>query len=85
MGHLKEGNSPDDAIWKGFSMSLHDLEQDWQAHLKRKYTWFYYLSSNLYTILFVLAALITVYGFIRLLQKKRAYKDEEEEEEGSGE
>ncbi len=81
MGYFKEGNSLDDAIQRSFSMSLHDLEQDWQAHLKRKYTWFYYLSSNLYTILFVFAALITVYGFIRLLQKKRAYKDEEAEEE----
>jgi hypothetical protein len=85
MGHVKEGNSLDDAIQKSYSMSLHDLEQNWQAHLKRKYTWFYYLSSNLYTILFVFAALITVYGFIRLLQKKRAYKDEEEEEEEKGE
>jgi hypothetical protein len=84
MRHFKEGNSLDDAIQRSFSISLHDLERDWQAHLKRKYTWFYYLSSNLYTILFVFAALITVYGFIRLLQKKRAYKDEEAEEEDKG-
>jgi len=83
MGHFKEGNSLDEAIQRSFSMSLDDLEQDWQSRLKRKYTWFYYLSSNLYTILFVFAALITVYGFIRLMQKKRAYKDEEEE--GTGE
>ena len=81
VGYFKEGNSLDEAIQRSFSMSLHDLEQDWQSHLKRKYTWVYYLSSNLYTILFVFAALITVYGFIRLLQKKRAYKDEEEEED----
>jgi len=81
MGHFKKGNSLDEALQRIFSMSLHDLEHDWQARLKRKYTWFYYLSSNLYTILFALAALITVYGFIRLLQKKRAYKDAEEEEE----
>jgi len=81
VGYFKEGNSLDEAIQRSFSMSLHDLEQDWQSHLKRKYTWVYYLSSNLYTILFVFAALITVYGFIRLLQKKRAYKDEETEEE----
>ena len=82
VGYFKEGNSLDEAIQRSFSMSLHDLEQDWQSHLKRKYTWVYYLSSNLYTILFVFAALITVYGFIRLLQKKRAYKDEEEEDRG---
>jgi len=81
VGYFKEGNSLDEAIQRSFSMSLHDLEQDWQSHLKRKYTWVYYLSSNLYTILFVFAALITVYGFIRLLQKKRAYKDEETEDE----
>jgi hypothetical protein len=87
MGYFKQGNSLDEAIQRSFSMSLHDLEQNWQARLKRKYTWFYYFSNNLYTILFVFAALITVYGFIRLLQKKRAYKDEEEvekEEEGRG-
>jgi hypothetical protein len=87
MGHFKQGNSLDEAIQRSFSMSLHDLEQDWQSRLKRKYTWFYYFSNNLYTILFVFAALITVYGFVRLLQKKRAYKDEEAEEEdreGSG-
>jgi hypothetical protein len=84
MGHFKQGNSLDEAIQRSFSMSLHDLEQDWQARLKRKYTWFYYLSANLYTILFVFAALITVYGFIRLLQKKRAYKDEEAMDEDRG-
>ena len=80
MGHFKEGNSLDEAIQRSFSMSLHDLEQDWHSRLKRKYTWFYYLSANLYTILFVFAAFITIYGFIRLLKKKRAYKDEEEED-----
>ena len=84
MGHFRKGNSLDEAIQKSFSMSLHDLEQDWQSRMKRKYTWFYYFSSNLYTILFVFAALITVYGFIRLLQKKRAYKDEEAMEEDKG-
>jgi hypothetical protein len=82
MGHFKGGNSLDEAIQRSFSMGLHDLEQDWKSRTKRKYTWLYYLSSNLYTILFVFAALITVYGFVRLLQKKRAYKDEDEEHMG---
>jgi hypothetical protein len=81
VGHYKEGNSLDEALQKSFSMGLDDLERDWQSRMKRKYTWFYYLSSNLYTILFVFAALVTVYGFIRLLHKKRAYKDEEAEED----
>ena len=85
MGYFKQGNSLDEAMQRTYSMSLQELEQDWQSRMKRKYTWFYYLSANLYTILFVFAALITVYGFVRLLKKKRAYKDEEAEDEDRGE
>jgi len=78
--YLKEGDSVNESISKSLSISLFELEKKWYAHIKRKYTWFSYLSNNLYTILFALAALITIYGFIRLLKKKREYKDEEEDE-----
>jgi hypothetical protein len=78
--YLKEGYSVDDSIQKSLSISLFELEKNWHAHLKRKHTWFSYISNNLYTILFSIAAIITVYGFVRLLKKKRAYKDEEEGE-----
>jgi len=78
--YLKKGYSVDDSIQKSLSISLFELEKNWHAHLKRKHTWFSYVSYNLYTILFFIAAIITVYGFIRLLKKKRAYKDEEEGE-----
>ncbi len=84
LGELREGESLDDAVRNSVSMSLYELEDKWHAHLKRKYTWFYYLSSNLYTILFVFAAAITVYGFIRLMKKKREYVDEDEDEERGG-
>jgi hypothetical protein len=77
--HLKEGNSVKESIQNGLSVPFPDLEKRWHVYLKREHTWFSYLSDNLYTILFSLAAVVTVYGFIRLLQKKRAYKDEEEE------
>jgi len=79
LGHLKEGDSVKESIQKGLSVPFPDLEKRWYVYLKREHTWFSYLSDNLYTILFSLAAVVTVYGFIRLLQKKRAYKDEEEE------
>lgn len=78
--YLNEGDSIDRALQKGLPISPFELEKNWHAYLKRKYTWVSYLSSNLYTILFAIAALITVYGFIRLLKKKRAYVDEEESE-----
>ncbi len=76
--YLKEGHSIDDSIQKSLSVSTSELEIKWLAYLKRKHTWFSYLSYNIYTILFSLAAVITVYGFIRLLKKKRAYVDEDE-------
>jgi hypothetical protein len=79
--YLKEGHSIDDSIQKSLSVSTSELEIKWLAYLKRKHTWFSYLSYNIYTILFSLAAVITVYGFIRLLKKKRAYVDEDEEKD----
>ncbi len=82
--YLKEGHSIDDSIQKSLSVSTPGLEIKWLAHLKRKHTWFSYLSYNIYTILFSLAAVITVYGFIRLLKKKRAYVDDDEEKDRGG-
>ncbi len=78
---LRDGNEIDAAIFEGVSVSLYKLEKRWHERLRKKYTWFTYLSSHLYQILFSLAALVLTYGFIRLLIRKRAYKDEEEEEE----
>jgi len=77
--YLHEGYSIEDSIQKGLSISLFELEKNWHAHLRRKHTWFSYFSNNLYTILFFIAALVTIYGFIRLLKKKKAYVDEDEE------
>ncbi len=77
--YLKQGYSADDSISKGLLVSTSELENKWIAHLKRRHSWFSYVSQHIYTILFFLAALATVYGFIRLLKKKRAYVDEEED------
>jgi hypothetical protein len=77
--YLQDGNSVNDALQKSFSIGIPGLEKNWHSYLRRKYTWASYLSSNLYTILFAFAALITVYGFVRLLKKKRDYMDEEEQ------
>lgn len=78
--HLKNGDDADTAILKGLSISLKELESNWHGFLRKKFTWFTYLSSHLYQILFLLAALIMVYGFIQFIIKKRAYKDEEDDD-----
>ncbi len=78
---MKQGESVHAAVLRACSVSFEDLEKGWQSSLRRKMTWFTYLSYNLYEILFSLAALITVYGSIRIMLKKRRRMKEEMEAE----
>jgi hypothetical protein len=82
--YLKEGDSVSRSFEKSISLSLPQAEEKWHTHLKGRYARFSYLSNNLYTILFSLAALATMYGFIRVLRKKREYRDEETDEDREG-
>lgn len=75
--HLQAGYEIDAAVKKSFSVSFQELERSWHVHLRKKITWFTYLANNLYGILFFLAALITVAGFIRIVIRKRRYEEDE--------
>lgn len=77
LGHMKNGEGVNTAILKSFSMSLEGLEREWHHSLRGKITWFVYLSYYLYEILFAFMALVSVYAFIRIIIKKRAYMDED--------
>ncbi len=71
--HMKRGEEVDTAIRGSLSVPLERLEKEWQRSLRRKMTWFTYLSYHLYEILFALAALTSLYAFIRAVVRKRAY------------
>jgi len=58
-----------------------ELDGKWQAYLKKRQGWFSHVSRNLYEILFFIAALVTVYGFMRMLKKKKEYRDEPGDED----
>jgi hypothetical protein len=77
LGHLQEGSEIDGAVLKSFSIPCDELERRWHTHLRKKITWFTYLANNLYTILFFVAALITIAGFVRMMIKKRRYGEDE--------
>jgi hypothetical protein len=79
LNHLKNGYDVDAAIFKGLSVPFYELENRWHDYLQKRTTWFTYFSNNLYNVLFFLAGLILTYGFIRFLLKKKAYKDEGED------
>lgn len=78
LNKLREGEGINDAIQNSISVSIYDLEGRWHDHLGTKYTWLTYLSSHLYQVLFFIAALTMVYGFIKFLIRRRNYRDEEE-------
>lgn len=79
LSFLEKGADIDTAISEGISISYSELEKNWHENLRSKITWATYISTHVYTIVFFLAALITVYGFIRLLIRKWTYKDEDEQ------
>jgi hypothetical protein len=77
--HLNTGDTKESAFIAGLSVSLDDLEKGWHDTLRKRITWFNYVVNHLYEILFFLAALIMIYGFIRVFIKKRAYQEDDED------
>jgi len=80
LGYLEAGNSLGEALNRGLAVSQENLEKAWHEDLRRRTTWINFLISNMYEILFFLAALIVSYGFLRVVLKKRAYMRRTEEE-----
>ena len=78
---MSRGDNLEIAIRKSILISLDELEKRWKSSISEKASWFSYIGSNLYEILFLFAALMSIYGFFVILKKKRAYKDEEDPEE----
>jgi len=76
---MKGGEEAGTAVLRALSIPLERLEEGWHRSLRRKMTWFTYLSYHLYEILFAFGALITIYAFIRAMRRKRAYMNEEGE------
>lgn len=77
---MSSGDSVEIAVQKSLLISLDELERRWRSSLVRKTSWLSYISDTLYEILFLFAALIAIYGFFVILRKKRAYKDEDEDD-----
>jgi hypothetical protein len=79
--NMSKGDSLEDAVQKSISISLDELEKRWKSSLINRTSWVSYVGDNIYEILFVLGALMAIYGFIVILKKKKEYKDRDEDEE----
>lgn len=75
---LRDGRGIDLAVQEALSLSLGEMESNWQDFLRTRYTWFTYMSSHLFEIIFAFGAIVLIYGFVRFLIIKRNYKDEEQ-------
>ena len=82
LNEMKQGSDVEGAFRKTYAVSLNDLEKEWVHSLRKRMTCITYLSYHLYDILFTLAALASIYGFIRVMAaKRRRMKEELEIEE----
>ena len=81
--HLKEGASLDAAFLGSISMTPSELEKRWRADLEGNLPILRYLSQYLYEVLFFIAAIITIYGFVVMMRRKKTY-DENEDGDGQG-
>ncbi len=73
--HLHDGADPEAAVWKALATSTEQLEGAWQNELGRGLALFSMVINHLYEILFFLAALMALCGFVRYLMKKKTYED----------
>jgi hypothetical protein len=77
---LRQGIDFRSAFEHRFAISFDEFQHQWRTHLKKNINWFTYLSIHLYEILFVSAALLTIWGFVRKMLRRRAYSAQEDEE-----
>jgi hypothetical protein len=79
---LHEGDTTGDAVSDALGIDLTDLENDWHEYLRKRHTLYAYLSDNIYWIVFVIAALLTVVGYLKLrIRMITHFKDEDDDEE----
>jgi hypothetical protein len=76
---MKNGQGGNDAISMSLGITLEELEKRWQESQRSWTIIISYLVVNLYTILFVCAALLTIAIYIRVLIRKKRFKDEEDD------
>ena len=82
LDHLKNGDTVEEAVGGSLGISFERLEKQWLDHLESTPRWLVLLASNIYSILFFLAAVLTFFGFVKLLRRrKRVYEEWDEADE----
>jgi hypothetical protein len=77
---VTHGEVVEEAFQNVYQIQFNQMEISWKKSLRKDLAWLSYLSNHLYEILFVVGALLTVIGFLKLIRKKRNYKDDDFDE-----
>ena len=79
---LKNGETVESALMNSLAISHRQLEKEWLNHLELTPRWLVFLASHIYAIIFFLAAVLTVLGFIRhMRRRKKIYEQWEDEDD----
>ena len=76
---LRKGATTSDAVEISLGTSLTELEKSWRQSLRTFSTLLALAISNIYTIIFFLAGLATVAGYVRYQIRKRRFSETEED------
>jgi hypothetical protein len=79
LNSLSRGMPLQDAIAVSLGTTLVELEKDWEQSIHTLSTLLVFIMGNLYSIVFFLAALATVAGFVRYRIKRRRFMEAEDE------
>lgn len=82
LAKVNSGTEFEPAVLYVLSTDLGSIEQNWRRYLKRRYAWPAYVADNIYLIVFLIAAVATLAGYLRFRKRLRTYRDEEDEEDG---
>lgn len=75
---MKNGNEADRAVTMSLMISIDDLEKAWQQKQRSPATLLAYMAANIYTMVFIFAALLTFILYLRAMIRKRRMMDQED-------
>jgi hypothetical protein len=78
---LKNGETLETASIQRLSLPIYELEKQWLNHMESTPRWLVYLANHIYSIIFFMAAVLTILGFIRYTRRRKKIYEEWEEED----
>lgn len=77
---LKNGETVETALMSSLAISHLQLEKEWLNHLESTPRWLVFLAHHIYAIIFFLAAVLTMLGYIRHMRRRKKIYEEWEDE-----